>query len=100
MASVIYNGCALIPGPLMTVQDNPIIGGNQTRLGNTYNIVMDGTLVSDMGSPQGGSLVGSSWGGPNNQFWIDTGYPPNEQVLVAHKLYSIESKIQALKTLF
>lgn len=106
MATVIYGGMAIIPAPLVSFQDEPIIAGNQHRIGNTYKITINGTLVSFKGSPAsasyGGKTSSASWGGYNNQFWIDSGYPPDESnpTYSYHQLYMIESKQEALRTLF
>jgi hypothetical protein len=106
MASVIYNSCAIIPAPLVTFQDEPIIAGNQERIGNTYRMTINGTLVSYKGSPAsapfGGQSQSANWGGYNNQYWVTSNYPPDETnpSMSFHQLYMMESKQEALRTLF
>lgn len=101
MAIVIYNGCAIIPGPMVTYRKNPIVAGNQRKIGTNYSITIEGTLVSAMGSPQGaGELTGSNWGGYLNKFWIGAGYPPNETVLYTNFLNNLLEKQEAIRQLF
>lgn len=108
MATVIYNDIAVIPAPLVSFTDESILAGNQQRLGTTYKITITGKLVSFKGSPAsqpfGGGSPSASWGGWNSQFWINTGYPPDETLPgnsnQFHQLYMIESKQEALRNLF
>lgn len=107
MATVIYGGCSVIPAPLVSFQDEPILVGNQQRIGTTYKLQITGTIVMWKGSPAanpyGGNIGSLSWGGPNNQFWVDSNYPPDEVspiVTNLHQLYMIESKQEALRNLF
>ena len=100
MSQVIYNGCGIQPAPFVSFESQPIVAGDQRRLGKTYTITMTGQVISYMGSPASVSMSGPNWGGWNNQFWIVSGYAPNESPPVAHKLFNIESKQQALENLF
>lgn len=100
MASVIYNSCAVIPAPMVTIASDPIIAGDQRRLGKTYTVTMNGFLISYKGSPASVSMAGANWGGFNNQFWIVSDYPPDESPPIYHKLFNIESKQEALENLF
>lgn len=100
MAIVIYNSCAVIPAPFVTINSTVVNSPDQRRLGKTYQLTINGTLVSFKGSPQAGTLTGGSWGGPNNLFWQGTGYPPDEAPLIAHKLFATEVKQSALEDLF
>src|SRR5258708_7753822 len=100
MAQVIYNGCSVIPAPLVSFNSDVIVGGDQRRLGKTYTITINGTLVSFKGSPAGAPGVGPSYGGYNNQFWVGSNYPPDEVPVIAHKMYNIQAKQEALENLF
>lgn len=102
MATVIYNSCAIIPSPIVSFTDEPILAGNQHRIGNTYRMSINGTLVNYKGSPASSGMSGAGWGGYNNQFWQTTGYPPDESnpSFSYHQLAMIENKQQALRTLF
>lgn len=98
---MIYGNAAIIPCPHVSIANEPIIGGNQKRLGNTYKFTITGTLIVYKGSPA--SVVGGAgWGGYNNQFWTLSGYPPDETnpSMSLHQLYMAESKIAALQGLF
>ena len=97
---VIYNNCKIIPAPLVTISEEMLSAPDGRKIGTTYLITLNGTLVSDMGSPQDGSLNGVSWGGYQNLFWIGSNYPGNEIISVGSKLNSIETKQQALRALF
>lgn len=94
------NGYLIEPAPLIQIEKQVEIAGNQTKLGQTYRLAIEGDLVGWMGSPQGGSLNGSSWGGWNGLFWSGVAPAPNETVLQEHKLYNLEQKAQALEYIF
>jgi len=97
---VIYDNAKIIPAPLVTVNEEIVSGPDGRKVGTTYTLTLNGTMVSDMGSPQDGSLFGSNWGGPDDLFWVGSNYPPNELITVGSKLNSIETKQQALRALF
>lgn len=106
MATVIYNGCGIIPAPLVSINDEPILLGNQERIGTTYRLTIQGTLISYKGSPASQPYAGggasANWGGFNNQFWITSNYPGDEtnNTQILNQLYRIESKQEALRNLF
>lgn len=94
------NNYLIEPAPKVEINKELIVAGNQTKLGSTYRLSIQGDLVAWMGSPQGGSLAGTNWGGYNNQFWMSSAPAPSENIAQFHKLYSIESKQRALEWLF
>jgi hypothetical protein len=51
---VLYNQTPIVPAPFMTVTDNIIEAGDGTRIGKTYSIELQGTLVA---SPPGVGLA-------------------------------------------
>ncbi len=102
MATVNYGGYALIPAPQVAIVDEPILAQNQTRIGTTYKLTINGTLVNYKGSPRADTTASVGWGGIGNQFWTSAGYPPDETnlTLSQHQLYQIQSKQAALQSLF
>ncbi len=90
----------IIPAPFFTYPKQILVAGDQRRIGNTYVITMTGKLVAWKGSPQQGSLVGPSWGGYQNLFWTNTGYPPDETVQFNARIHALEVKEEALRNLF
>ena len=106
MAVVVYNDVGIIPGPLVSITDEPILAGNQERIGTTYRLTLTGKLVNYKGSPASTPYAGGSpstnFGGFNNQFWIVSGQPPDEtnpgdQLI---QLGQILRKQEALRNLF
>src|SRR4051812_15150070 len=97
---VIYDNCKIIPAPTVSIAEEIISAPDGRKVGTTYQLTLNGTIVSDMGSPQDGSLVGANWGGYKNLFWIGSNYPGNEVISVGSKLNSVETKQQALRALF
>jgi len=97
---VIVGNNLVEPAPLVSISKELILAGNQNKLGQTYTVTIQGKLVGWMGSPQGGSLTGPSWGGPFGLFWQGSAPAPDENVLQFHKLYTIEAKQRALEALF
>ena len=98
--SVRYRSCNIIPGPFVNIDKEYTVAADGRRLGTLYTITLNGTLTANMGSPQGGSLVGAGWGGPRNKFWQNSGYPPDESTAVLSRLSQIENKQEALRELF
>lgn len=98
--SVRYGPNSIEPGPIVRLEKEIQVGGDGTKLGVLYNGTITGTLVAFKGSPQGGSLSGSDWGGPFNRFWQSSGYANEESVAAETRLKSIENKQEALRALF
>lgn len=97
---VSYNSCLLVPAPFLSIQEQRTKSSDGRTLGVVYSLRIIGKIDAWKGSPQGGSLAGAGWGGPYNRFWQNSGYPADESVLAAHRLASIENKIEALRALF
>lgn len=97
---VIYNSSKIIPAPLVIVSEEVIQSPDGRKIGTTYALTLNGTIVSDKGSPQDGTLVGANWGGPYGLFWQGSNYPADELISVGSKLNAIEIKQQALRSLF
>lgn len=95
-----YGENSIEPGPIVRLAKQIETGGDGTKLGVVYAGTITGTLVAFRGSPQGGSLVGSDWGGPFNRFWQSSGYATDESVPSETRLKSIENKQEALRHLF
>lgn len=98
--AVILGNSKIIPAPLVAISEEIVIAPDGRKVGTVYSITMNGTLTTDMGSPQDGTLTGSSWGGPNNLFWTNSGYPPNDLTVIGSKQDSIQIKQDALRALF
>lgn len=101
-------GCVIRPTPLISISHNPVknkIG----KLGATYNITLNGTIISDEGSPiyltNGDAVTGPlakfNQIGPN---WDDNtssnSRPQHESVSFGNKLSAILTKQQAIRELF
>src|ERR1700723_1527230 len=100
MAQVIYAGSAIIPAPFCAINSDPIVAGDQRRLGKTYTLTLTGQTISYKGSPQTGTLSGAGWGGPLGLFWQDSGDPSDENIAYDHKMAGNQIKQQALEDLF
>jgi len=87
--SVYVGNNLLEPGPLLNIQKNVIVAGNQTKLGQTYTLSIIGTLCADRGSPNSSGI-----------FWTTSPPAPIENIQQSHKLYSLESKQRSLEALF
>lgn len=97
---VIYNSSKIIPAPLVSIGEDIVSAPDGRKIGTLYTITLNGTLVSDKGSPQDGSLTGINWGGPYGLFWQGSNYPNDELITLGSKLNSIETKQEALRSLF
>ncbi len=100
MSTVSYNGFSIEPAPFLSIVKSPIVVGDQRKIGTTYSITIDGTLVAGHGSPQAGTLVGAGWGGFLNKFWTLPGYAPVEYTAYNNHLNNLMEKSEALRWLF
>jgi len=95
MARVIYDGKAIIPAPLVTINKNYIKSGDGTKLGVTYNLTLTGTLLPFRGSPSG------TFVSPEDAFWTNTGEPPDESFQDNDGAFSsLVKKEEAIRWLF
>lgn len=97
---VIYDSNKIIPAPLVTISEEVVSSPDGRKVGTTYVLTLNGTIVSDRGSPQDGTLLGPNWGGPYGLFWQGSNYPADELIAVGSKLNAVEIKQQALRSLF
>lgn len=84
-----YNGQRLIPAPFMSINKTYQKSGNGDIIGKIYNITVNGTIVSHMGSPNS-----------SGTFWTSSGYPADEVVDGDDKLGVIQRKQEAIRDLF
>lgn len=97
MASVVYDGKAIIPSPLVTVSKIYRIDGGGEKHGTIYNVSLIGTLLPFRGSPSGNYNLGD----PSNAFWTVGGYPSDETYVGGDTPFAqIERKQEALRWLF
>lgn len=84
-----YNDSRLIPAPLVSINRSFQTTGDGTKIGSVYNIVLNGTIVVDMGSPNSAGV-----------FWTTGGYPANEVIPKDSRLGAILRKQEAIRKLF
>jgi hypothetical protein len=89
MASIIYNGKAIIPAPFLSREQELTNTRSGEPLSAKNNIILKGKLVAHKGSPDS-----------NGNFWTAGGYPPDETIASAARLRSILVKQDALRSLF
>jgi hypothetical protein len=89
MATVIYDGNAVIPGPLPTVSRETQTADDGTPVGALYTITLRGKIIPWKGSPDS---AGS--------FWTASGYPPDETKTSDQMMGAILRKQEALTRLF
>lgn len=97
---VLYNGCKIIPAPFVNIQKEYQTTEDGTVIGTKFNITVKGTITAYKGSPQGGTLSGAGFGGPDNRFWITSDYPSDEVLTQDQRLRSIIRKQESLRKLF
>jgi hypothetical protein len=85
-ASLIYNSEPIIPAPLISISKTYTRSGGSEKVSPEYNIVLTGTILSYMGSPQSNGLFTSS--------------PTDENLSEAEKNRSIRNKQDAIRKLF
>lgn len=97
MASVVYDGKAIIPAPLVNINKVYRAANDGTRHGVLYEISLGGTLLPFRGSPSGNYTLGD----PTNAFWTSSGQPPDEVFSPVDDAFSnLERKQEALRWLF
>lgn len=84
-----YNGQKLIPLATATVTKEYQRSESDEKIGQLYNITLNGTLVAYKGSPTS-----------SGTFWVTTGYPPDETIVQNSRLKSIINKQEAIRCLF
>ncbi len=97
MASVVYDGKAIIPSPLVAISKVYRTSGDQRKHGVSYEISLGGTLMPFKGSPSGNYPLGD----PSSAFWTLGGYPPDESYSGDDAPFvQLERKQEALRWLF
>lgn len=89
MSYVTYNAQRLIPAPFVRISKSPQTTGDGIKLGTTYNIVVNGTILAERGSPNSSGV-----------FHTGVDYPSDENILDSARLDAVSRKIEALKQLF
>jgi hypothetical protein len=97
---VLYDSKKLTPAPFVNIQKTYQTSEDGTKVGAVFNITVQGKLTAYKGSPQGGTLSGTGWGGPDNRFWTAAGYPPDEVLTQDQRLKSIIRKQESIRKLF
>ena len=83
------DGKRLIPAPFVNIEKRMDRTGDSTKVGTSFDITIQGTIVADMGSPDS-----------TGAFTVGTGYPANENIPDTSHLAAIERKIEAIRGLF
>ena len=97
MASVVYDGKAIIPSPLVTITKNYRSTKDGEKHGVSYAITLTGTLLPFRGSPSGTYPLGD----PSNAFWTLSDYPPDDTYTGGDTPFvNLERKQEALRWLF
>lgn len=92
MALVLYNGNYIVPAPLFSLSESYVRAGDGTRLSGSYEIVLKGTLLPDIGSPRSNGSFSTTYAAANTrESSIDTDDA---------RFGSILRKQQALRNLF
>lgn len=89
MSRCMYAGKRLIPAPLVSLTKQYQSTEDGTKIGSSWNISINGTLVSHMGSP---NVAGT--------FWTSGGFPPDDNVDSNAKLAAVIRKTEAVRKLF
>lgn len=84
-----YNSKRLIPAPQVTLSKQYQSTEDGTKIGSQWNIVINGTCVAFMGSPNS-----------SGTFWTSSGFPPDEVIENDSRLASVIRKQEAIRTLF
>lgn len=70
-----YDGKKIVPAPLINITKNYNQSGAGNKLGSTFNITLNGTLVPFKGSPSGNYNLNNI----ASAFWTLSGNPPDEE---------------------
>lgn len=84
-----YNSKRLIPAPFVNFNKVYDRTADQTQVGSTFRISVQGTIVAYMGSPDSTGVL-----------WDQTGFPPDETIAEDSRLASIIRKQEAIRELF
>lgn len=95
-----YGSSKVIPAAFASFQKQFVTSDDGTKIGVVFNITINGKIVAYKGSPHGGTLSGTGWGGPDNRFWTTSGYPPDEVITQDERLRNILRKQESLRKLF
>lgn len=86
---LMYNGNRLIPAPLVNLTKTYNRTQDNRPIGTSFRIVLTGTTVAYMGSPDSAGA-----------FWTLPGYPSDETITNPSRLRAIIRKIEAIRELF
>jgi len=89
MGIVSYRGQKIIPAPYVNINKTYEKTGDGQNIGSSFEIIVQGTIVAHMGSPD-----------KNGNLWSSSGYPSDDVVGDDSKLGSILRKQEALRDLF
>lgn len=89
MATIIYDGKAIIPAPFVTISKQYQKNSDGSIIGKIFNITVQGKLVAYKGSPNS-----------NKVFHTSSGYPADENISDTQRLGSILRKQEAIRELF
>jgi hypothetical protein len=89
MGLVTYDGKRLIPAPFVSFVKQMQTTADGTKVGNLWDLSINGTVVAFMGSPDSGGV-----------FWTAAGYPPDQTVISDARLGSLFRKKEAIRQLF
>jgi len=67
MALVLYNGNYIVPAPLFSLSESYVRAGDGTRLSGSYEIVLKGTLLPDIGSPRSNGSFSTTYAAANTR---------------------------------
>jgi hypothetical protein len=97
MATVIYDGKAIIPAPLININKIYRTAGDGSKHGVGYDLTLTGTLMPFRGSPSGNYPLGD----PSNAFWTSGGTPPDETYVGGDTPFvQLQRKQEAIRWLF
>lgn len=105
MSKVSYHSSKLIPSPFVSIVKNYQTTEDGRNIGSVYSITLIGKCLAFKGSPisrvaGGGISTTSGFGGYNNQFWQNSGYPDDETVADSSRLNACIRKQEAIRDLF
>ncbi len=86
---VMYDSNRLIPAPFVSISKQYQRTQDQTPIGSTFRITLNGQVLAFMGSPVS-----------NRTFWDQPEYPADENIAAASRLKSILRKQEAIRDLF
>ena len=92
MALVLYNGNYIVPAPLFSLSESYVRAGDGTRLSGSYEIVLKGTLLPDIGSPRSNGAFSTTYAAANT---LESSINTDDK-----RFGSILKKQQALRNLF